>query len=224
MRVPLQSPGLRLARTILRILWIAAAALCLHACAGVSVKGTWQDGAARNLTFARVLIVAVYHDYDLRCDLEYALASQLQSAATTVFSSCDSMSPKEPVTHANIERVIAAVHADAVLVTRLVSARFGERQGDTWDTRGDSQYKAIDFGYGPYGIPVTELEFETVPPLNIFTSSIHVVARLYQTSDGQLLYILDTTTRGQEIDSTQATLLSIAAPMGSRLRRAGLIR
>lgn len=210
--------------TFARALSVLAGALCLCACAGVSVKGAWQDGVARNQTFSRVLVVGVSPDYNLRCDFESTFASQLVSPSTTVFSSCDSMTPKDPLTRQNIERVIASVHADAVLATRLVSASAGERQGGTWDTRGDSQYKAIDYGYGAYGMPVTYVEFQTAPPLTTLTSSIHVVTRLYETRDATLLYTLDTITKSQEIDSTEATLLTITGPTADRLRRAGLIR
>jgi hypothetical protein len=206
-----------------RAWWVLSGALWLCGCAGVSVKGEWQDGVSHDLTFSRVLIVGVSPDYNLRCDFEYAFASQLASPSTTVFSSCDSLTPKEPLTRENIERVIAAVHADGVLVTRLVSASAGEREGGSWDTRGDSQYKATDFGYGAYGMPVTYVEFQTAPPLMSLTSSVHVVTKLYETRDAAVVYTLDTKTKSQEIDSTQATLMSITAPTAQRLRRAGLI-
>jgi hypothetical protein len=209
--------------TSARVLWLLTGALWLYGCAGVSVKSAWQPGVPRNQTFSRVLVVGVSPDYDLRCAFESTFASQLQSASTTVFSSCDSMTPKEPLTRENIERVIASVHADAVLATRLVSASTGEQQGGTWDTRGDSQYKATDFAYGAYGMPVTYVEFQTAPPLTTLTSSIHVVTKLYDTADAKLIYTLDTITKSQEIDSTQATLFTITAPTADRLRRDGLI-
>jgi hypothetical protein len=199
-------------------------ALWLCGCAGVSVRGAWQNGASHDLTFSKVLVVGVSPDYNLRCDFEYAFASQLASPATTVFSSCDSMGPKEQLTRENIERVIAKVQADGVLVTRLVSASAGEQQGGTWDTQGSSQYKATDFGYGAYGMPVTYVEFQTAPPLTNLTSSVHVVTKLYETRNATVIYILDTQTKSQEIDSTQATLMTITAPTAERLRRVGLIR
>jgi len=203
---------------------VLAWTLGLCGCAGVSVNSAWQDGAARNQTFSKVLVVGVSPDYDLRCNFEYAFATQLRSQATTVFPSCDSMTPKEPLTRANIERVISSVHADAVLTTRLVSATAGESQGGTWDTRGDSRYKATDIGYAVYGVPVTEVELQTAAPLKSFTSSVHVVTKLYDTRDGKVLYTLDTTTKSQDVDSTGATLAAITAPTADRLRRDGLIR
>jgi len=133
------------------------------------------------------------------------------------------MPAKEPLTRENIERVITLIHADAVLATRLVSASTGAQQGGTWDTRGDSQYKAMDYGYGAYGMPVTYVEFQTAPPLTSFTSSVHVITKLYATNNATLVYTLDTTTKSQDTDSIAAVLMTITAPTADRLRREGLI-
>jgi hypothetical protein len=134
------------------------------------------------------------------------------------------MNSAEPLTRENIERVVASVHADAVLATRLVSLNSGQQVGGSNDTRGDALYKSTDFGYGAYGMPVTYVEFQTAPPLTRITSSIHVVTKLYATRDATLLYTLDTETKSQEVDSTEATLITITAPIADRLRRDGLIR
>jgi hypothetical protein len=134
------------------------------------------------------------------------------------------MSVKEPLNRENVERAAAAVHADAVLATRLVSMKIGHGEGTSEDTRGDSVYKAADFAYGAYGMPVTEVEFQTAPPLTSLTSSLHVVTKLYETRGAMLIYTIDTVTKSQEIDSTEATLATITRPTAERLRRAGLIR
>jgi hypothetical protein len=146
------------------------------------------------------------------------------SASTTVISSCAKMSETEPLTRENVERVAASVHADAVLATRLVSMGTGHGEGASNDTRGDSVYKATDFAYGAYGMPVTYVDFQTAPPLTSLTSSLHVVTKVYETHGATLVYTIDTVTKSQEIDSTEATLITITAPTADRLRRAGLIR
>jgi hypothetical protein len=197
-------------------------ALC--GCSGVSVKGTWQEGASRNQTYSRLLVIGVSPDRNLRCAFESDFASQLVSASTAVISSCDQMNAKEPLTRENVERVAASVNADAVLATRLVSMDFGHGEGNSNDTRGDSLYKATDFAYGAYGMPVTYVEFQTAPPLTSLTSSLHVLTKLYETHGATLIYTIDTVTKSQEIDSTEATLMTITAPTADRLRRAGLIR
>ena len=196
----------------------------LCGCSGVSVKGRWQDGAPRNQTYARLLVIGVSPDRDLRCAFEATFASALKSESTTVITSCSQMSAKEPLTRENVERAAASVHADAVLATRLVSMHTGQGEGNSSDMRGDSQYKATDFDYGAYGMPVTYVDFQTAPPLTSMTSSLHVVTKLYETHGATLIYTIDTVTKSQEIDSTEATLVTITDPTADRLRRAGLIR
>jgi len=199
-------------------------AVWLCGCSGVSVKGQWQDGAPHNQTYSRLLVIGVSPDRDLRCAFEATFASQLKSASTTVITSCEKMSAKEPLTRENVERAAASVQADAVLATRLVSMNMGHGQGNSDDMRGDSVYKATDFAYGAYGMPVTYVDFQTAPPLQSLTSSLHVVTKLYETHGATLIYTIDTVTKSQEIDSTEATLVTITAPTADRLRRAGLVR
>ena len=134
------------------------------------------------------------------------------------------MSAAEQLTRENVERAAASAQADAVLATRLVSMHTGEGEGNSTDMRGNSVYKATDFAYGAYGMPVTYVDFQTAPPLTSLKSSLHVMTRLYETHGATLIYTVDTVTKSQEIDSTEATLVTITAPTADRLRRAGLIR
>jgi hypothetical protein len=134
------------------------------------------------------------------------------------------MSAKEELNRENVERAAAAVQADAVLATRLVSMKTGHGEGNSSDMRGDSLYKATDFGYGAYGMPVTYVDFQTAAPLTSLQSSLHVSTKLYETRGATLVYTIDTVTKSQEINSTEATLVTITAPTADRLRRAGLIR
>jgi hypothetical protein len=205
-------------------LTLLALSAWLCGCSGVSVKGTWQDEAARNQTYTRLLVIGVSPDRNIRCAFESTFASQLRSASTRVITSCNQMKPDEPLTRENVERAVAAVQADAVLATRLVSMDTGHREGNSTDMRGDSVYKATDFAYGAYGMPVTYVDFQTAPPLTSLTSSLHVMTRLYETHGATLVYTIDTVTKSQEIDSTEATLMTITAPTADRLRKSGLIR
>ena len=52
------------------------------------------------------------------------------------------MKPKEPLTRANIERVVAAVHADAVLTTAVVTVKVGTQEGYT-----SPYYQVTGVGY-----------------------------------------------------------------------------
>jgi len=204
---------------------LLALTVWLCGCSGVSVKGQWQDGAPRNQSYARLLVIGVSPDWDLRCAFESTFVSQLRSSSTTPIPSCQQMGAKEQLTRENVERAAAAVHADAVLATRLVSIAAGHGEGNSMDERGSSVYKPTDFGYGgAYGMPVTYVDFQTAAPLTSLKSSLHVSTKLYETHGATLVYTIDTVTKAQEIDSTEATLVTITAPTADRLRRAGLIR
>jgi hypothetical protein len=203
---------------------LLALTVWLCGCSGVSVKGSWQEGAPRDQTYAKLLVIGVSPDRDLRCAFEATFASQLKSASTTAITSCQQMSAKEPLTRENVERAAASVHADAVLATRLVSMSAGHGEGNSNDMRGTDLYKATDFAYGAYGMPVTYVDFQTAPPLTSLKSSLHVLTKLYETHGAMLVYTIDTVTKSQEIDSTEATLVTITAPTADRLRKAGLIR
>src|SRR6516164_5653324 len=156
---------------------LLALTVWLCGCSGVSVKGTWQDGAPRDQTYARLLVIGVSPDRDLRCAFESTFADQLKSPSTTVITSCSQMSAKEPLTRENVERAAAVVHADAVLSTRLVSINTRQGEGNSNDMRGNSVYKPTDFGYDAYGMPVTYVDFQTAPPLESFKRSLHVVTK-----------------------------------------------
>ncbi len=212
-----------LCRCALSFSFLAIAA-CLSGCSGVSVKGTWQDGAPRNQSYARLLVIGVGADRDVRCQFEAEFAEQLKSASTTAIPSCQYMSAKDALTRENVERIAASVNADAVVASRLISLGVAGGEGNSDDTRGSSVYKATDFAYGAYGMPVTEVAFDTAPPLTSLKESLHVVTKLYATQGAKLIYTIDTITKSQEIDSTQDTLMGIAVPTAARLRRAGLIR
>jgi hypothetical protein len=203
---------------------LLALTVWLCACSGVSVKGRWQDDAPRNQTYTRLMVIGVTPDRGVRCAFESSFASQLRSASTTAISSCEQMGAKEELNRENVERAAASVQADAVLATRLVSMNTGHGEGNSSDMRGDSLYKATDFGYGAYGMPVTYVDFQSADPLTSLKSSIHVLTRLYATHDAKLIYTVDTVTKAQEIESTDATIVTITAPTADRLRRAGLIR
>ena len=93
----------------------------LSGCAGGgSVRSAWQTPAPHP-SFSRILIVGLSTNFNQRCDFEFAMSSQFSGNPPHPIVSCNSMTPTEQLTRANIERAVAAVHADAVLTTAVVS-------------------------------------------------------------------------------------------------------
>jgi hypothetical protein len=206
---------------ILSIAWLSA-------CSGNSVKSAWQQPGPRPPPFSRILIVGISTDFTQRCSFEYSLASQFQGSSTTPIASCDTMMPKEPLTRANIERVVAATHADAVLTSAVVTIQMGSEQGNSRDTRGTSYYQVTGVGYvtgelGAYGIPVAFVQLDTTKPLPQITGSVHIITKLFDANDAKLLYTLDSETKSDDIQSTSSAIETITGEIGDKLHRDGII-
>jgi hypothetical protein len=183
--------------------------------------GAWQS--APHSSFSRILIVGLSTNFDQRCSFEFSLASQFSGSSTEALVSCNSMSPTERLTRANIERVVAAEHADAVLTTAVVTLQIGLKQGS-----GTPYYQVTGVGYvtgplGDYGVPVAFVKLETMPSIPTVTGAIHLVTKLFDSRDATLLYNLDTQSKSDDLQSTPDAIETITGLIGRRLRRDGVI-
>lgn len=199
----------------------------LVGCSGNSVKSAWQPGV-QPPQFSRILIVGISTDFTQRCSFEYAIASQFQASSTIPIASCDTLTPTDPLTRANIERVVAATHADAVLTSAVVTVQMGSEQGDTRDTRGTSYYQVTGVGYvtgelGYYGVPVAFVQLDTTKPIPQITGSVHIVTKLFAANDAKLIYTLNSETSSDDVQSTSSSIETITGEIGSKLHRDGII-
>ncbi len=201
----------------------------LSGCAGsASVKSAWQESAPRHESFRRVLIVGVSANFTQRCAFEWSMASQIKSDSTQVFISCDSMTAKDPLTRANIERIATSDQAGAVLTTAVVSMQLGGQQGNTRDTRATPYYQVDGQGYvtgelGAYGVPVEFVQLESTPSITQITGDIHVLTKLFDAHSATLLYTVDTQAKSDDIQSSSSGIETITALIAARLRRDGVI-
>jgi hypothetical protein len=194
----------------------------LTGCAGnSSVKSAWQS--APHPSFSRILIVGLSTNFDQRCAFEFSLASQFSASSTQALVSCNSMSPTDRLTRANIERVVAAEHADAVLTSAIVTLQFGLKQGE-----GTPYYQVTGVGYvtgalGEYGVPVAFVQLETMPSIPTVTGSIHLQTKLFESQDAKLIYSLDTLSKDDNLQSTPDAIGTVTGLIGARLQRDGVI-
>ena len=186
-----------------------------------SVKGQWSDDVSRDQSFSRVLVVGISPDRDQRCTFEQAMASKIRSATTVAIVSCDAMDQDEPLTRESIEAAVASHDADAVLATSLISRSWDVKDGGTRDTRGGAYYKATDSYYGVYGT-VVAADFQTSASITTLEGKAHVTSKLYETRGATVVYTVDTMVRN--IETRSEALAEITAPIGKKLRKAGLIR
>jgi hypothetical protein len=193
------------------------------------VTGSWEEGADRNQTFKRVLVVGVSPDLDARCNFERFLAARIRSEHTVAMTSCASVTKRDPLTRESIEEAVKAKQADAVVATILVSKEWHMKKGGDMDTRGGGSYKAVDSGwadyygfYGVYGVPVVYAEFQTAPSVTTLKTDAEIRTKVFATRDAKLVYTMDTVVKGFE--GRTEGLDAATTPIADRLRRENLIR
>jgi hypothetical protein len=200
------------------------------------VESAWQDNAPRDKSYTRVLVVGLSPNYNIRCEFEWFMVSQIRSDATDAVASCDHMRSTEKLTVEAVAAIVKQENVDAVLTTQLVAASQKAEVGGSDDTRGAEMYKAVGTGYetgyygnygyyggfGGFGIPVTYVEFESLPPITTIEGKVSVISMLFETADNTLVYEVKVTAKN--LGSTDAALAAIADPTAKRLRKHKLIR
>ena len=212
----------RAGRSTTRSILLLLGAASLSGCGSQpTAAGARQEGAPRDQSFTRVLVVGVSPHVNQRCGFEFFLASQITSESTKGIRSCDAVKEKNPLTLESIEAAIASQKADAVVATTLVTADWSAEEGRGRDERGGGMYKATDAGYatsyyGAYGIPVVYGEFQTAPSITTVTGEAKVITRVYETRGATLVYTVETTVKN--LESRDAALASIAESISSMSR------
>jgi hypothetical protein len=102
------------------------------------------------------------------------------------------------------------------------------QQGNTRDTRATPYYQVTGEGYvtgdlGAYGVPVAFVQLESTPSIPMITGQVYVVTKLFTVPDATLIYTVDTAAKSDDIQSSSSAVESIAALIGDRLRRDGVI-
>lgn len=197
--------------------------VALAGCVGnsSSVKGAWQ--VSPHPSFSRILIVGVSTNFDQRCAFEFSMASQFSGSSTLPIASCNTMMPKDPLTRANIERLVAAQRADAVLTTAVVTVQLGSQAGYTIP-----YYQVVGQGYvtgpmGEYGVPLAFVQLDSTQSLPKVTGEVHLLTKLFDARDATLLYSADTRAKSDDIQSSSTAIESLTGQIGDRLRKDGVI-
>lgn len=212
-----------LATLLIGVAWLSPG----QAAEKVKVTGAWQEGVPHDLTFSRVLVVAITHDVDARCRWERFLAAKLNGATTKAVASCDAVTKVDPLTLESIQDAVEWLKVDAVVATSLVARDWKAEEGGGRDTRGTANYKATDAGYaygyyGMYGVPVVYGDFVATPAVTTLAGEAEVTTKVFATRDQKVVYMMDT--KAQSSDFRERSMSSITTPMADKLRRDGLIR
>lgn len=194
---------------------------------GVAPPLQAADRSGSGGPYARVLIVGVTPDADVRCLFEQFLADQVRSEATTPIQSCDVVKPLQPLTQAGIEQAVAAQQADAVLATILVASSARAVEGGDMDSRGGDYFKAEGTGiatdfWGLYGVPVVYGQFEDLPSVVSEQSAVTVETRVYDT--GTKALVRSVISKAKHLESGDQAVAAITERVADQLRREGIVR
>jgi hypothetical protein len=93
---------------------------------------------------------------------------------------------------------------------------------------GTPYYQVTGVGYvtgpvGAYGVPVAFLQLETSPSVPDISGDIHLVTKLFDTSDATLVYSVDTEAKSNNIQSSAVAMDTVTELIASRLRRDGVL-
>jgi hypothetical protein len=215
------------------------ATLLLTACiSNVQTKGGFEEGAAENITYDRVIILGLSHNAGARCDFEYFLRTQVRTAKTEAQASCNLMKTSDELTRESIEKIVEEYGADAVLVTVLVDSDIEPEEGGDSDTRGGAYFKPKGYayetpyyrdrygvyrgGYGVYGVPVVYGEWRLAPVITSVDGEVTIRTMFYETAGATMVYEIIST--ADDLSSRENALASITPPIADDLRDAGLIR
>jgi len=193
----------------------------------VAVQGSWEQGAVRDKSYSRILVVGLSPDYNQRCAFEWSMVATLKSENTDALPSCNMIKSADPLNRESIERVVASTGADAVLTTVLVAQTSHSKEGGQRDTRGSGGYKATDAGfvydyYGAYGMPVIYGEYVTTATITTVSSNVHVESRLYDAHGGAPVYRMDV--RAGDLHARESGIATLTSAIAARLKRDGLVR
>jgi hypothetical protein len=200
---------------------LALAWLCGCAGGSASLESAWQQSP--HPVFSKILIVGLSTDFDQRCSFEFSLASQFSGGSTQPIVSCNWMTPKEPLTRANIESIVTAQHADAVLTTAVVTVQMSGQMN-----AGTPYYEVTGVGFvtgpvGDYGVPVAFVQLATSPPVPDISGDVHLVTKLFDANGATLAYSVDTNAKSSNIQSSAVAMDTVTELIANRLRHDGVI-
>jgi hypothetical protein len=205
-----------LATLILSAAWLSGCAT------SSSANGAWQQPAPHPL-FSRILIVGISTNFDQRCAFEFSMASQFTGSSALPLVSCNTMMPKEPLTRANIERLVTALQADAVLTSAVVTLQVGAQASYTipyWQVVGKGY---VTGPMGEYGVPVAFVQLESTQSIPQITGEIHVLTKLFDSRDATLLYTADIRAKSDDVQSSATAVETLTGLIAGRLRKDGVI-
>ena len=192
--------------------------LLLGACTkGTKVSPVRHEKRPAEAPYKKVLVVGVTPNEGLRWRWERTMASTLQDNGLTAWSSVKQMGYDTPLNRDNVVTAVRKTEADAVLVSRLIRQDVAPRGVDA---RKEAKKRrrdevAVDFFRYDY----EEIE---IPSYTLLTSTVEIATDLYETTEGRIVYSLNTITYQKQTE--WEVLDEVTVAIAKRLRKDGMVK
>ncbi len=182
-----------------------------------TVSSVWHEQRQASGPYTKIMVVGISADATQRRRFEVGMVQALQATGNVAVSSILSMPASEMLTNDTIAEAVKSAEADAILITRLVSAEITteeieSRTGVKTTRKNEYVYDFFRYDYNEY----------EEPEYLIAKKSVVLSTDFYETNEGQLLFSIDTTTYQKE--TTFEIISESTDAIARRLKREGLVR
>lgn len=200
------------------ILAVLLPALLLAGCAkGTKVSPVRHEKRPAEAPYKKVLVVGVTPNEGLRWRWERIMAQTLEDNGMTAWASVKEMGYDTPLNRDNVVVAVRKTEADAVLVSRLLRQDVAPKGVDA---RKEAKKKRRD----QYAVDFFRYDYEEIeiPSYTLLTSTVEIATDLYETTEGRIVYSLNTITYQKQTEWEVLDEVTIA--IAKRLRKDKMIR
>lgn len=193
-------------------------ALLLSACGkGTKVSPVRHEARPAEAPYSKVLIVGITPNEGLRWRWERLMAQTLEDRGLTAWASVKEMGYETPLNRDNVVVAVRKTGADAVLVSRLIRQDVAERGVDARKEAKKRRRDEYIFDFFRYDYDEIE-----VPSYTLLTSTVEINTDLYETTEGRLIYSINTVTFQKQTEWEVLDEVTIA--IAKRLRKDKMAR
>jgi hypothetical protein len=207
----------------------------LNACSRpTQMVSTWHEQSGSAHPYTRILVVGVSESSGQRRRFENTMKAVLEQAGNTAWASHRLMPSDEPLKRDSVEKIVESTGAEAVAVTRLANHEVTGKEVELKTGAGTkpAQRKATDFFQYDYNVQydhnVDQQAFRDDNDVYekagyvVMESTVTLSTDIYETSQGNLVYTVETTT--YEKESEYEIVNEATRAIARRLKTDGLIR
>jgi hypothetical protein len=185
----------------------------LAGCAkGTKITPVRHESRPAQAPYAKILVVGVTPNEGLRWRWERTMTATLQDEGLTAWSSVKIMGYETPLNRDNVVLAVRETGADAVLVSRLIRQDVAPKGVDA---RAEAKKRRRD----QYVFDIFRYDYEEIeePSYTLLTSTVEIGTDLYETTEGRLIYSLNTITYQKQTEWEVLDEVTIA--ITKRLRK-----